>query len=388
MTQHKETYVREKQAVFDIPSSPGKAIIILVAFGLFFTIRYYLPLGDLEEGLDADRIRTGLAILTLAATLWLTEALPLALTALLIPVMASLSRALDVPGSFSGFSHPLIFLFLGGFGLAAALSRQGIDRWIALRILALGRGNFHMTAIAMFLVSAVLSMWISNTATVALLLPVALGILRSLSSEISEQQSQRAAVFLLLGIAYSASIGGIGTLMFTATSWTQPVLRDNRLVHGLGGCGAARSHGGFESAIWRDQSRRKTFQREAWATTRLILICLIPAFAAEYWLNQFLAPDALGVYFGTGAWMAVPLAVIVGAPAYLDGYAALPLVRGLMDAGMGSGAAMAFLISGGVVSIWGAMAIFPVLRLKPFLLYLAFAVVGSMLAGWGFEVFA
>ena len=81
------------------------------------------------------------------------------------------------------------------------------------------------------------------------------------------------------------------------------------------------------------------------------------------------------------------IAVMVGAPAYLDGYAALPLTRGLIDHGMSQGAAMAFLVSGGVVSIWGAMAIFPVLRVKPFLLYLGFAIVGSMASGWIFEMF-
>ena len=97
-----------------------------------------------------------------------------------------------------------------------------------------------------------------------------------------------------------------------------------------------------------------------------------------------LEPEALSAYVGSDVWWAIPLTVIVGAPAYLDGYAALPLTRSLMDHGMSSGAAMAFLVSGGVVSIWGAMAIFPVLKLKPFLLYLALAVTGSMAVGWIF----
>ncbi|WP_251363966.1 permease, partial [Epibacterium ulvae] len=66
-------------------------------------------------------------------------------------------------------------------------------------------------------------------------------------------------------------------------------------------------------------------------------------------------------------------------------HAALPLTRGLIENGMSEGAAMAFLISGGVVSIWGAMAIAPVLKLKPFLLYLALAVLGSLAAGYIFE---
>lgn len=160
-------------------------------------------------------IRIGLATLALAAILWLTEALPLALTAILVAIVSSLTGALDVTRSFAGFAHPLIFLFLGGFGLAAALSRQEIDRWIAGRILTIGRGRFHPTAIALFLVSAGLSMWISNTAAVALLLPVALGVLGKVSENCDSETCAREATYLLLGIAYSASIGGIGTLIGT-----------------------------------------------------------------------------------------------------------------------------------------------------------------------------
>jgi sodium-dependent dicarboxylate transporter 2/3/5 len=192
---------------------PHQTIIIIVAWVLFFVIRAWLPLGDLPETYDAELVRTGLAILTLAATLWLTEALPLAITSMLIPVLAALTGTLDVTRSFSGFAHPLIFLFLGGFGLAAALSYQNLDQWLAQRILQIGHGSFHITAITLFSTSALLSMWISNTATVALLLPVALGILTHIKSTLGKAVMARCSTYLLLGIAYSASIGGIGTLI-------------------------------------------------------------------------------------------------------------------------------------------------------------------------------
>ena len=194
---------------------PAKAIMIIVAWVLFFVIRAWLPLGNLPETYDAGAVRTGIAILTLAAILWLSEALPLAITAILIPVLAALTGTLDVTKSFSGFAHPLIFLFLGGFGLAAALSYQKLDQWLAQHILKIGRGSFHVTAIALFLTSALLSMWISNTATVALLLPVALGILAHIKSTCGPAVIARCSTYLLLGIAYSASIGGIGTLIGT-----------------------------------------------------------------------------------------------------------------------------------------------------------------------------
>ena len=182
-------------------------------------------------------------------------------------------------------------------------------------------------------------------------------------------------------------LGGFTTAAVTGSSWTHQPLRRNRIVGKLGQrtCGGS---GSFSAAVWQTTEGRKRFWREAKATTRLILICLIPAFAAEYWLNEALHPEALSAYVGSEAWWAVPLAVLVGAPAYLDGYAALPLTRGLIEHGMSQGAAMAFLVSGGVVSIWGAMAIFPVLKLKPFLLYLGLAVTGSMASGWAFEAIA
>ncbi|MEM8950810.1 MAG: permease [Pseudomonadota bacterium] len=181
--------------------------------------------------------------------------------------------------------------------------------------------------------------------------------------------------------------GGFVTVALAGCAWTDRPLRNNRIV-GEMGQRLCQGSDDFAVAIWRTSERRARFLREAKSTTRLILICLIPAFAAEYWLNEALHPEALSIYVGRDAWWAVPLAVLVGAPAYLDGYAALPLTRGLMDHGMSAGAAMAFLISGGVVSIWGAMAIFPVLKPKPFLLYLGLAIVGSMASGWAFEAVA
>lgn len=179
-------------------------------------------------------------------------------------------------------------------------------------------------------------------------------------------------------------IGGLVTALFAKQVWYQKALRENSLVGNLGNptCGAAV---GFDPSIWKSADRRKRFRQEAWSISRLILICLIPAFAAEYALNAVLQPQSLTPFIGADNWWAVPVAVFVGAPAYLDGYAALPLTRSLIDHGMSPGAAMAFLISGGVVSIWGAMAIFPVLKAKPFLLYLGLAISGSLVSGWLFD---
>jgi len=178
--------------------------------------------------------------------------------------------------------------------------------------------------------------------------------------------------------------GGAMTAAFSDKEWARFALRNNRIVGQLArtNCDTPMT---FDPIIWMSIDRRAKFRLTFLSTTRLILICLIPAFAAEFALNALLRPEALSDYVGVDVWWAIPFAVFVGAPAYLDGYAALPLTRGLMDHGMSPGAAMAFLVSGGVVSIWGALAIFPVLKLKPFLLYLVLAVTGSLAAGYLFE---
>ncbi|GAB5448538.1 permease [Gymnodinialimonas sp.] len=177
--------------------------------------------------------------------------------------------------------------------------------------------------------------------------------------------------------------GGAVTGLFAKSPWALGALRDNGLARRLSAarCGQDRT---FDPWVWRTTERRAAFGAQFRATARLILICLIPAFAAEYALNAALTPGSLAAYVGEDQWWAIPAAVFVGAPAYIDGYAALPLTRGLIDNGMSQGAAMAFLVSGGVVSIWGAMAIAPVLKLRPFLLYLLLAVTGSLAAGYVF----
>lgn len=181
--------------------------------------------------------------------------------------------------------------------------------------------------------------------------------------------------------------GGVTTAGMAKLTWTQRPLRQGGLVSSLGiqSCNASSK---FEPAIWNSTESMQQFRNELWAMIKLILICLGLAFAAEYLMQAYLQPQVLASYLGSQSWWAIPAAVFVGSPAYLDGYAALPLTRGLIDHGMSLGAAMAFLVSGSVVSIWGAMAIFPILRIKPFMLYLALAVIGSLSVGWIYEIVA
>ncbi|MFM4703572.1 SLC13 family permease [Aeromonas bivalvium] len=181
---------------FDIKSGIVIANILLLAAMLA-----WLPFDPM--------VNKGLGILVFIAILWLTEAIHVTVTALLIPLLATLLGVFDMAKSLTDFANPILFLFFGGFALAAALSKQGLDRLMAARVMQLARGHLIWGAILLFTITAAMSMWISNTATAAMMLPLGIGLLAQLDS----QRDRRTFVFVLLGIAYSASIGGIGTLV-------------------------------------------------------------------------------------------------------------------------------------------------------------------------------
>lgn len=162
--------------------------------------------------LDPAKVRLGIGIFLCIGFLWVTEALPLAATALLVPVLGVLSGVMDMKAALTGFADPLIFLFFGGFALATAMSVQGLDRWIADRIVRLAKGKFLRVSYLIFAATAGLSMWMSNTATTAIMIPLVIGILGRAAGT---SGSRGNAIFLLLGTAYAASIGGLGTLVGT-----------------------------------------------------------------------------------------------------------------------------------------------------------------------------
>ena len=165
----------------------------------------------LQWGLDGlpDRAGAGLALLATIAWLWLTEALHVSVTALLVPLLAAASGVLAFPEALLQFADPVVFLFLGGFALAAGLQRQGLDRWMAGQVLRRAGASFGRAVRWLFWLTAFLSMWISNTATAAMMLPLALGLLAPLPLD----EHRRTWMYVLLGVAFSANIGGIGTLV-------------------------------------------------------------------------------------------------------------------------------------------------------------------------------
>ena len=145
---------------------------------------------------------------------WMTEALPLAVTALLPVILFPLLDLRGIEETTPSYAHPLIFLFLGGFLLARAMQVWGLDRRVALTVLRLsGTGPRGMIAGIMG-VTAFLSMWVSNTATTMVMLPIGLSIVTTVSGQADGRRGGLAPA-LLLGIAYAATIGGMGTLVGT-----------------------------------------------------------------------------------------------------------------------------------------------------------------------------
>ncbi|WP_040977194.1 DASS family sodium-coupled anion symporter [Necropsobacter massiliensis] len=182
-------------------ASNKSAIIFLVDIVLFIILLNVLPFDP--------KANKGLALLVFIAVLWLTEALHVTVTALLVPLLAIGLGLVATKDALVAFADPTIFLFFGGFALATALHIQRLDRMIANKIMALAKGKLFVAVIYLFSITAFLSMWMSNTATAAMMLPLAMGIL----SQIDKTRNHNTYVFVLLGIAYSASIGGMGTLV-------------------------------------------------------------------------------------------------------------------------------------------------------------------------------
>ena len=166
------------------------------------------------EGMAIEAWRV-VAVTALMVTWWIGEAVPVAATALVPVVAFPLLRVAPLDTVTAAYAHPLIFLFLGGFLLAVAFERWNLHRRIALAIL--GRvGTRPIALVGGFMAAtALLSMWISNTATTVMMLPIGLSVIALVEQRGKGGDGGNFAVALLLGIAYAASIGGLGTLIGT-----------------------------------------------------------------------------------------------------------------------------------------------------------------------------
>lgn len=146
---------------------------------------------------------------------WIGEVLPLAVTALLPVVVLPLSGVVSLGSATTSYANPVVFLFLGGFLLALAIQSTGLHQRMAHQVVALGGARLDHLVAAVMGATAVLSMWISNTAAAAILLPIAMSILAAAERGKSGQTETPLTPALLIGVAFAANIGGMATLIGT-----------------------------------------------------------------------------------------------------------------------------------------------------------------------------
>lgn len=196
------------------PDSPmrkmTKAQIIGLILGpLLFvlTLLFFEPEGLSKEGIAI------LASTLWVATWWITEAAPIAVTSLLPVVLFPLTGGLT-QGVTNAYGDGTVFLFLGGFIIALALEKWGLHRRIALNIILLVGTDTKRIVLGFMLATGVLSMWISNTATAMMMMPIAMSVIAHVNATNGKEEHNFAKI-ILLGVAYSASIGGLATLIGT-----------------------------------------------------------------------------------------------------------------------------------------------------------------------------
>lgn len=156
---------------------------------------------------------------------------------------------------------------------------------------------------------------------------------------------------------------------------------------GNGGCGASavRKPGPVVWRFWREAPRREKLGREALSTTVFLLKWLSLAFLLESLMLAYVPAEWIASALGGEGVAPILTATFVGVPAYLNGYAALPLVSGLVEQGMAPGAGLAFLVAGGVTSLPAAIAVFALVKRPVFALYIALALTGSLASGLLFQ---
>ncbi len=185
----------------------------LILAPLVAAIIYITPM-DLSR--DAHIV---FAIMGFCLVFWLTEVIPLSMTALLGVTVAVILGVVSVKKAFLSLGHPVILLFIGSFLIAQAMTKHGLDRRFALNLLS--KEFFIKSPIRLIagfsLIAFLLSMWVSNTATTAMLLPLVLGIINMFKAKKIKDINSFAA-FALLSVAYAASIGGATTLIGTPTN--------------------------------------------------------------------------------------------------------------------------------------------------------------------------
>jgi len=185
----------------------NRKTLILVVVSIIALVAYFQT-----SVLLSSSERGALVVLIFAAGLWTTEAVPLSATALLIPLLQTLLGVQGFKGALAPFFDPVVALLLGGFMLARAVEKYDLDEFFAYQIVSRVPSSAKVVVLVLMFTSAFLSMWISNTATTTLLIAMVLKIIK----DIRDDRGNFSKI-MVLGIAYSATAGGLSTLVGTTT---------------------------------------------------------------------------------------------------------------------------------------------------------------------------
>ncbi len=317
-----------------------------------------------------------------------------ALAAILLILLALAVAAPAQAGTSAGFTVESLISILPylavSVGLAAYAAASGADNLIAKAFQGHTAGMVVMAALigalspfcscgVIPLIAALLAMGVPLPPVMAFWLA---------SPIMDPSMFALTAGTLGVGFAVAKTIAAIGMgLLGGFGMWALmrlPVF-ENPLRPGIGdgGCagGKVRAPKPVVWTFWVEPARRGTFAKNGLRNALFLGKWLTLAFLLESLMLAYVPADTIARALGSGGIGTVALATIVGIPAYLNGYAALPLVGGLIGQGMAPGVGMAFLVAGGVTSIPAAIAVFALARLPVFFAYVGFAVTGALIAG-------
>ncbi|MDN6838189.1 MAG: anion permease, partial [Staphylococcus equorum] len=176
-----------------------------------FIIFYFIPS---ITGL-ADEPRAVLAVTLFVATWWITEAIPIPATSLIPLILLPLSGGTNEQVAASAYADPIVFMYMGGFIIALAIEKWNLHKRIAMTIISLMGSNSNRIILGTMIATAFISMWISNAATALMMLPIALALIKEIKDAqfLKPESAHKFGKALLLTVAYSASIGGLATLI-------------------------------------------------------------------------------------------------------------------------------------------------------------------------------